>query len=53
MPTVYFTVGFKAAEIGEIRRMVADRRAEVIERWLNTAATRSKLRSHASAATDF
>jgi len=32
--SVAFNRGFKSHEIAEIRRMVAERRAEIVERWL-------------------
>ena len=32
--SVAFNRGFKPQEIAEIRRMVAERRAEIVERWL-------------------
>jgi hypothetical protein len=32
--TVAFNHGFKAREIAEVRRMLIERRAEIIERWL-------------------
>ena len=32
--TLAFNRGFKAHEIAEIRRMIAERRAEIVERWL-------------------
>ncbi|MSU59119.1 MAG: DUF4160 domain-containing protein [Pedosphaera sp.] len=32
--SVAFNRGFKTHEIAEIRRMVAERRAEIVERWL-------------------
>ncbi|MCX8089985.1 MAG: DUF4160 domain-containing protein [Verrucomicrobiae bacterium] len=31
---VAFNHGFNAREIAEIRRMIAERRAEIVERWL-------------------
>ena len=32
--TVAFNHGFRPSEIAEIRRFVAERRAEIVERWL-------------------
>ena len=32
--TIAFNHGFSAREIAEVRRMVMERRAEIIERWL-------------------
>ncbi len=32
--TVAFNHGFKAHEVTEIRRLISDRRAEIVERWL-------------------
>jgi hypothetical protein len=32
--TLAFNHGFRAAEVAEIRRMITERRAEIIERWL-------------------
>ncbi|MGI8965699.1 MAG: DUF4160 domain-containing protein [Limisphaerales bacterium] len=32
--TVEFNHGFKSQDVAEIRRMIAERRAEIVERWL-------------------